>query len=141
MKQFNRGVNKNNKKAIDNGLIGNLMIEEFEVIAKLFEKDGELICPYCNKPGADTLDHLIPLSELKKKPIYYNKKGIGTTKNNIVPAHADCNSHKSSKEVHCFEEECNCIKINKLKIEMVIKNNYNENTTYLKFTDKDWEMI
>ena len=129
MKDFSNGIRKNNDRARSKGLEGNLTVEEFRIIADLFKEDGELVCPYCNRKGADSLDHIIPLN-----------KGGGTTKKNIIPVHVKCNMDKSSEDVHTFEKNCKATKINCKKIEMVMKNDYHEKTTYLKFTKDDWEL-
>lgn len=48
---------------------------------------GGPLCWICEKPGADTIDHVIPLS-----------KGGGNDPGNLRPAHRACNTRKADHE-------------------------------------------
>ena len=103
--KLGRKVQRNNLRAQKKGLVGDLVTEEYIKICKLFNYE----CAYCGKPHANSLDHIVPLSE-----------GGGTTISNCVPACERCNQKKSSKEVHCFEEERHTCEERKEKIELVL---------------------
>ncbi|WP_460877891.1 RHS repeat-associated core domain-containing protein, partial [Rhodanobacter koreensis] len=50
--------------------------------------DGAVICSYCGKPMATTVDHVVPWA-----------KGGSTTLPNLVPACISCNSSKGAKDL------------------------------------------
>lgn len=51
MKNFTHSIERNNRRARDKGLEGNLTFDEWEDIADLFmDKNGNLMCPYCGRP-------------------------------------------------------------------------------------------
>lgn len=52
-------------------------------VYRAYRRDG--VCHLCGQPGADTLDHLVPLS-----------KGGTNDPSNLRPAHRACNSRKGN---------------------------------------------
>jgi 5-methylcytosine-specific restriction endonuclease McrA len=46
------------------------------------------ICYLCGKPGADTVDHVVPLSVAPER---------AHDKTNLAPAHRSCNSKKGNR--------------------------------------------
>lgn len=74
-------VQQNNKRTKDLGLRGDLTLQEWFEILKLYDNK----CFYCGDQYA-ALDHVIPVS-----------KGGGTFKENVVPCCKKCNSSKRDK--------------------------------------------
>jgi len=103
--KLDRKVKRNNDRAINKGLVGDLDTEEYIKICKLFDYG----CAYCGKPHANSLDHVVPLSD-----------GGGTTISNCVPSCERCNQNKSSREVHEFEEWRHTSEERAEKIELVL---------------------
>lgn len=58
----------------------------YQQVRKLVLADG--ICHICGEPGADTVDHLVPVS-----------MGGTNELENLAPAHAYCNSSRGNKDV------------------------------------------
>jgi 5-methylcytosine-specific restriction endonuclease McrA len=49
------------------------------------------ICWLCGQPGADTIDHIVPLSVAPH---------LGEDEGNLLPAHRTCNSSKGARMAH-----------------------------------------